>query len=184
MIPPRSHYPFPALAEPCLGTQVTEVQLKPGELLIAHKPSLVTTVLGSCVAVTMFNARFSLGAICHAMLPQPGREETLSETDPTRFKYVNYAVSFMVSAFRQAGLCADEVDVKLFGGGNVIGPEIDLLERPGIGSANVRMVRQLLQQESFRISASNVGGRRGRKIVFSTHTGKVLHKHLSCMRFP
>ncbi len=44
--------------------------LRPGELHIADHPGIVTTVLGSCVSVTMFSRRREVGAICHGLMPE------------------------------------------------------------------------------------------------------------------
>ncbi len=52
-----------------LETTLPVIHLKAGEIYIAEKPTLVATVLGSCISVTMFNNRFKIGAICHGALP-------------------------------------------------------------------------------------------------------------------
>ena len=94
------------------------------------------------------------------------------------FKYVSSAIPAMVAVFRRACLQPHEVEVKIFGGANVIAGSA-ASGRICIGSTNVHHARNLLFQEGFQIKAANVGGLRGRKIVFSTLTGRVLHKHLS-----
>jgi hypothetical protein len=45
------------------------IYLHPGQMCCCERPSRVETVLGSCVAVTMWNARLQIGCICHAVLP-------------------------------------------------------------------------------------------------------------------
>ena len=153
--------------------------LKPSELLVSRDPYEVTTVLGSCVAVTMFSLRFGLAAICHAMLPAPGqgRCDGVRSKDP--FKFVAIVVPAMVEAFRRAGLKAAEIEVKIFGGANLMNRHEGRPCPQCVGPANVRMASLLLQQEHLQIRAANVGGYCGRKIVFNTHTGEVLHKHLA-----
>ena len=66
----------------------------------------------------------------------------------------------------------------MFGGANVIHMGGDPHGDHWIGSANVIMARQLLKSARFHIKAHNVGGTRGRKIVFNTQNGDVLHKRL------
>ena len=46
-----------------------KVFLRPGDVTVGKAPAEVSTVLGSCVSVTMFAERLKLGAICHALLP-------------------------------------------------------------------------------------------------------------------
>lgn len=159
------------------------IHLKPGELLVTHESCMVVTVLGSCLAVTMFSARFKLAAICHAMLPQPRRTGAgagaagPAEHEP--FKYLSEVIPAMTAKFVAAGLDPREVEVKIFGGGNVISPNHGMPSDRWLGNVNVEAARSLLQQARFQIKASNVGGRRGRKILFNTQTGEVLHKHLA-----
>ena len=154
--------------------ELPQTYLKPGELRVVKEPGIVVTVLGSCVAVTFFNARLRVAAICHAMLPRPKHGGPVTE----RFKYLSEAVPHMAAQFRQLGLSPLEVDVKLFGGGNVIGSKDGDHPERWLGNVNVRTARELLAAEGFAIRAANVGGDRGRKILFDTATGEVLHKHL------
>ena len=156
--------------------------LKSGELLICREPRLVSTVLGSCVAVTMFTARLPLAAICHAMLPAPRRGCDLDNGAGERFKYLTQALSAMFDAFQRAGILADEIEVKMFGGGNVIGVAGEANLDLGVGEANIRMARRLLGEHQLPIKAANVGGQRGRKIFFDTATGEIFHKFLTSTR--
>jgi chemotaxis protein CheD len=166
------------IAPDLLTLELAPLHLKPSELLISHDPYEVTTVLGSCVAVTMFGARLGLAAICHAMLPAPGQGLCLEAAAREPYKFVSFVVPFMAEAFRRAGLRPAEIEVKIFGGANLIGRHAGRDCPHCVGPANVRMAALLLEGESLRIRASNVGGGRGRKIVFNTRTGEVMHKHL------
>ena len=71
-----------------------------------------------------------------------------------------------------------DVEVKVFGGGNVIG--LSNLENSDrwIGTVNVQSAYALLELESLKIKSRSVGGNRGRKILFNTHTGDVMHRFL------
>lgn len=154
-----------------------QVHLKPGELIISQKPSLVVTVLGSCVSVTMFHRPTRRAAICHAMLPDP-KSACEDGDQASRYRYVSEVLPDMCSHFAQAGLLAEQIEVKLFGGGNVISMAEEPPSERWIGSANVRRAREILREAGYSIRASNVGGTIGRKILFNTATGEVMHKHL------
>ncbi|MBL9166631.1 MAG: chemotaxis protein CheD [Verrucomicrobiales bacterium] len=159
------------------ASKLPQLHLKPGELILCREPSMIVTVLGSCVSVTMFHPRSHLAGICHAMLPD-GRPGAAGDQEACPYRYVSEVVPRMCDHFRQAGLRPEEIEVKLFGGGNVISmSEVPSRER-WIGNANVRRARELLKQAGFTIHASNVGGTDGRKILFNTATGEVMHKHL------
>jgi chemotaxis protein CheD len=155
-----------------------QIALNSGELFIFQEPRLIATVLGSCVAVTLFSPSIRLAAICHAMLPHPHLAHMGAVAKADRFRYLTFAIPAMVEPFRQAGLFCDEIEVKMFGGANVI--ELGNEESPGegIGADNVRMAEKLLDHFGLKIVASNTGGERGRKLFFDTVTGEVFHKFL------
>lgn len=160
------------------GPSIPQVHLQPGELLVTQEPRWIVTLLGSCVSVTMFHSRFRLAAICHGQLPEP-RRELLAGPEPARcFRYLSHAIPAMAERFFQLGLRPEEVEVKLFGGGNVVDIGGASPENRTIGHANIVIARRLLKAAHFRIQAQSVGGNRGCKILFNTQTGKVLHKWL------
>jgi chemotaxis protein CheD len=161
------------------GPPLPQRHLQPGEVLVTQEPQWVVTLLGSCVAVTMFSARFNLAAICHAMLPEPHGKDLAQTNSKHSLRYLSRAIPALAERFAQIGLKPEEVEVKMFGGGNVIHMGGDPQGNHWIGSANVTLARELLQATGFRIKAQNVGGQRGCKIMFNTQTGQVLHRHLS-----
>lgn len=156
-----------------------QLHLQPGEMLVTRDPQWIVTLLGSCVAVTMFSPRLRLAAICHAMLPEPrGNTESVGGFKGG-FRYVSQVIPAMAEQFARRGLSPADVEVKMFGGGNVI----DLGGEPqgdrSIGGANISLARELLEAGRFRIRGESVGGNHGCKIFFNTQSGEVLHKQLS-----
>jgi chemotaxis protein CheD len=156
-----------------------QIYLKPGDIYLSAKPALISTLLGSCVSVTMFNPRLKAGAICHGLLPScKGKEPRECEifcSDGIR--YVDCSIMRMLEWFLQLGVEREEIDVKVFGGSDMIGCT-EIKSRATVGQQNISKAFQVLEMERLRIAASDVGGLRGRKLFFSTHTGEVLLKRL------
>ena len=71
------------------------------------------------------------------------------------------------------GALRDEVEVKIFGGGDVLVAVSDTA-RPTVGRLNCEMAMKVLEEEGFYVSASSLGGKRGVNIYFNTQTGEVL----------
>jgi len=161
----------------CPTIGLPQVHLSSGQLIVTREAKIVVTVLGSCVAVTMFHRPSGLAAICHAMLATPAGAGPIRAGDPVRFRYVTEAVPAMLGAYRRAGIDPQTIEVKVFGGGNVIG-ENHATDPHWIGEANVAAARRLLEAADLAVVAENTGGRCGSKILFNTATGAVLHKHL------
>jgi chemotaxis protein CheD len=150
------------------------VYLKPGELFIGEKNTKVTTILGSCVAVTLFGKRLRIGAICHGALPRCRKKGGCHDICGEAFKFVDCSIRYMLGKLRSYGLADKEIEVKVFGGADTL-----LTKKENtIGSMNVKIALELIRQEKLRIISADVGDSFGRKIIFLTHTGEVYLKRL------
>jgi chemotaxis protein CheD len=148
------------------------VYLKPGELFTAERPTLITTVLGSCVAITMFVERLGVGSICHAMLPRNPPSNAIDT-----FRYVDSSILYMIEDLGAAGVKRNEIEVKLLGGADVL----DRVEGSpaSVGQQNIKEAMDIIRKEKLELAACDVGGESGRKIVFYAHTGRVLLKRIN-----
>lgn len=153
------------------GPLLESIYLKPGELAVAERPALVSTVLGSCVAVTLFSPRLGVGAICHAMLP-------VAAAGQHGFKFVDTSLAHMLGSFERLGVTKRELVAKLFGGADMF-EAVRPSNTPTVGWQNVLAAKSILQREGLHLSASDTGGQQGRKLLFYSHTGEVLLKRLA-----
>jgi len=158
-------------------TEFTQIYLKPGGIYISEKPALVSTLLGSCVSVTMFNPRLKTGAICHGLLPSCRGKKPCEKFCHEGIRFVDCSIMRMLGWFGQNGVARGEIEVKVFGGSDMIVGG-DMTSKATVGQQNISMAFHILGKEMLRIAASDVGGSRGRKIIFSTLSGEVLLKHL------
>jgi chemotaxis protein CheD len=153
--------PMPALPE---------VNLPPGELYLAREPAILRTILGSCVSVTFWSARLGAGALCHGVLPRcPNGTPSLSPAE--RCRYVDFSIRYLASRFAALGARCDELEVKLFGGADVL-PSMRS-GRPTVGSANCTAAVEVLAEEGLTVLCSDIGGVQGRRIEFDTGSGEV-----------
>ena len=139
--------------------------LKPGEVLVSRNPVLVTTVLGSCVAVTMFSPGQGVGAICHAMLAgNAGQAQDLL--------YVDTAIRYIYAKMVKYG-AIDDMVVKLFGGAQVLDAANYSSTRLTVGEQNVARAEEVFKSLGLTVAKSDIGGVRGRKLFFSIKNGDV-----------
>ena len=143
--------------------------LYPGALFASDSPCNVTTVLGSCVAVCMYDPFLKIGGINHLMLPLWNGQGLASP------KYGNIAIEKLLEKMISLGASKIRIQAKVFGGGEVIGPEGGHFK---IGERNIEVAVGMLNDYKIPIVGKSVGGRLGRKIVFNTATGAVMHKFL------
>lgn len=157
-----------------LGCWATKVQ--PGEfyITIAHPEEAITTVLGSCVAACIRDPEASVGGMNHFMLP----EETLNGLGDWRdavglaTRYGSYAMESLINGLLRLGARRERLEVKLFGGGQVLDVNIP------VGQRNVEFARRWLLTEGLRVVAQDVGGKTPRRIVYFPATGMVKVKRL------
>lgn len=144
--------------------------LKPGKLIISSNPVLVSTILGSCVAVTMYSPSKKVGAICHAMLPNnPENHDNLL--------YVETAVRNLYDKMSGYG-GKDDMVVKLFGGAQVLANGGYREDKKTVGEQNVSQAQKTLKELGLSITSTDIGGTQGRKLFFSIKTGAVYLRKL------
>lgn len=148
--------------------------LRAGELVLSHEPVVVSTILGSCISVTMFHPRIKLGAICHGLLPNGGCEEMTAEA----LRYVDCSIHHMIRRLETLGAQPGQLQIKLFGGADVLVHPSAGDGRTSIGAQNVRAASLALEEEGLHVLAHDVGGERGRRLFFLPHTGEVYVKRL------
>ena len=151
----------------------TRLYLLPGELVVAEQPTLITTVLGSCVALTFHHRRRRIGAICHALLPWGG-----PQADSGRF--VDSALRRLLDEFACRGIEPREIEVKLFGGANLAGG----MESLAVGRKNVAAAEKLAAAAGLRIRACSIGGGQGLRLRFLTATGEVWLQRMRASALP
>jgi chemotaxis protein CheD len=159
------------------------VYLKPGELFSGELATHVTTVLGSCVAITMYDPKSHAAAICHAIQPVCRRAALkCNHLCADEFRSVDCALDEMLRRMDRMGAVRDEMEIKVFGGAAIIGRSRGRQREGGVGGQNVDAARQMLAEYGLSISVMVVGGCEGRKIIFDTGTGAVFLKRIKSIR--
>ena len=161
-----------------------DLNLQPGELYLARSPAILRTILGSCVGVTFWSARLGAGALCHGVLPRCPPGWPPSSGLSAGHRYVDFSIRYLAQQFDALGASRQELEVKLFGGADVLPTAGAGRGRPTVGALNCKVAAEVLAEEGLTVSASDVGGVRGRRIHFHTGTGEVLLHRLAVWRDP
>jgi chemotaxis protein CheD len=153
------------------------VVIQPGHLHLTRTPSILQTILGSCVGVTFWCARLGAGALCHGVLPRCPRGTGV----PDGYRYVDFSIRYLAEQFDALGASRYELEVKLFGGADVLPVSAARAHRATVGALNCRAAREVLEEEGLSVLASDLGGIRGRTIRFDSGTGEVLLQRLQAL---
>ncbi len=142
------------------------VYLHPGQIFVSPEPAEVTTVLGSCIAVCVFDRVLRCGGANHYLLPQWAGD------GPSSARFGNVAVRRLVDRMLGLGCRKQDLEAKVFGGACTV----EALHRSNghLGTQNAEVAVTTLRQEGVAVVADDVGGRRGRRLVFRTDTGVAL----------
>lgn len=152
--------PPPLVGAPDVGNRV-QAYLHAGQLHVASVPTAITTVLGSCVAVCLHDPIAKVGGMNHFLLPlHVDREHS------PRFGTV--AVPQLVDAVIRAGASRGALVAKVFGGASVIGA---MARGRRLGDENALLALRLLEEARIPVLDKDVGGSRGRKLVFVADEG-------------
>lgn len=146
--------------------------LHPGHSLIATAPTVVTTILGSCVSVCLWDEERGIGGLTHYLLPRPGTVRG----EAARFGTT--AIGQLVDQLRQLG--ATQLSAKIFGGSSMS----SALAAAGrdLGTQNAAVAHQALRELHIPIVAQDTGGSSGRKLLFHTDDGSAFVKYLEARR--
>jgi chemotaxis protein CheD len=144
-----------------LSTETVTVHLHAGQLFASTQACTLSTVLGSCVSVCLIDPVRRSGGANHYLLPM----HVVGGHASARFG--NVAIEQLVDKMLLLGSRKRDLVAKVFGGASTIGrPETESL-----GWQNVEVARRVLAAQGIAVVAEDVGGARGRKLLFRTDEG-------------
>lgn len=146
----------------------------PGKLHASKISYQLNTILGSCVAVCLYDDNKQIGGMNHYMLPLWNGEGLASP------KYGNVAIERLINKMLKLGCNRQNMKAKIFGGASVISVNNDLYN---IGQRNIQLAEDILEKEGIKIIASSVGGFQGRKILMDTSNFQIRQKYIEKKNF-
>lgn len=147
-------------------------KILPGEFYFTNKDMLIVTVLGSCVSACIRDRVTGVGGMNHFMLPDTGGDA--DNPVSASMRYGTYAMEVLISELLKAGAKRENMEAKVFGGGNVLRGFTAI----NVGERNAKFVLDYLKAERMRVIAEDLNDIYPRKVYFFPKTGKVLVKKL------
>jgi chemotaxis protein CheD len=136
-----------------------------GEHKVVAEPGyMITTVLGSCVAVCLQDAVAKVGGMNHFLLAEPTPGGITSPADMQR--YGIHAMELLINEMMRHGAVRERLRAHLYGGANVVAGLGD------IGAKNAAFAREFVRMEGIGIGHCDLGGRHARKVEFLPYEGK------------
>ena len=147
-----------------------------GDYYISNDPNVVIcTVLGSCIAVCLYDEKTQIGGMNHFMLPRAW-EQQVSEYG----RFGLESMEIMLAKFYKMGASHFNLKAKVFGGARMLDLNLRSSVMEGdidVASSNINFILDYLKRQQITIAAQDLGGIAGRKIYYMLENHKVyLHR--------
>ncbi len=147
---------------------IPAIKLLPADLVVCDDDDIaVVTVLGSCVSACLRDPRAKIGGMNHFMLPDNASGDVSA-------RYGSHAMELLINAMLKAGAHRQDLEAKVFGGGNVLK---GFTNNP-VGTRNAEFVIDYLRVEGIPVLAKDLYGIHPRKVWFFPVSGRVVVQRL------
>ncbi len=136
--------------------------LEPGYIFASAHGATIRTVVGSCIAVCVWDEKNMFGGMNHFLYPE------ILEKGRTTAQYGNIAIPALLRLMEKMGSVKKNIVAQVYGGG-----KLHTVKENSVGEQNIAIARKLLCKQKIRIISEDVGGAMGRKILFDTESGQV-----------
>lgn len=144
-----------------------DLNLLAGQLYFGGEASVVRTLLGSCVGITLWNPKRRLGGMCHFLLPQRAPDPNGGLDG----RFGEEAVQMLVEALLRQGTKPSDYEANLFGGADALPDNAKV--KTNIGERNIAKGWELIDHHGFRLIDVDVGDRVPRTVQLNMADGKV-----------
>jgi chemotaxis protein CheD len=143
------------------------VNLMPGQMYFGAHAQSVKTLLGSCVAITLWHPQRHIGGMCHFLLPSRSGAHGAARDG----RYGNEAVEAMVEQLMRHGTRPQDYLAHLYGGADTMPEGTNL--KFNVGERNIEQSWKLIEQHGFQLDGVDVGEDIPRTVTLTLLTGAV-----------
>ena len=155
------HQHIPRLAPPPVAAEISEETIWAGDIFVSDKKIRITTVLGSCVAVCLFDSLRCFGGMNHYLLPSPG----------SNGRHGEWSIRELYQRMLNLGSRPRNLQAKVFGGGSPLALANDA---SAVGPENARVAFATLSDLRVVVVGESVGSNSGMRLYFENWSGLVL----------
>ena len=147
-----------------IKTHTSTILLPPGEVLFSDKALQVKTILGSCVAITIWHPN-KFGGLCHFLI---ANKHTTNDSETKNYRYGEDALHFLYMKMSKHAP-VHEYELRLFGGANMYTSNTS----PTVGENNVAYAKQWAKEHNLNFLEQDILGKQSRSLFFDLRTGNV-----------
>jgi len=143
------------------------VSIDPGEYYSTNKPSVISTLLGSCVAACLYDPKKQLIGMNHFMLSNTRYSRDMPMHISEAGRYGIHAMELLINDMMGKGTNRKRLRAKVFGGATISYKETEFSNFMCVGQVNSKFIREYLTGEGIPVDAEDLEGSFGRVIHFS-----------------
>jgi len=136
--------------------------LKPGYVFVSVKPAVISAVVGSCVVVCLYDTKRKMGGMNNFQLPK------ITDKNKATARYGNVAMFALLDMMLKDGSNFKHLEAQIVGG--AFNKESS---HENIGTKNVTVAKKILQKKKIKLVSEDVGGEKGRKVVFNSTSNEL-----------
>jgi chemotaxis protein CheD len=144
-----------------IGNEIT--YLLPGQLIVTGEALKISTILGSCVSVCLYDPHNKISGMNHYLLPLK------NDRSDNRFRFGDVSLEYMLDEIMYMGATKRNLLSYVYGGSSMFGSSYSY----NIGRQNINVAFEFLEFHSIPVQESCTGGDTGRKVLFDTSAGIV-----------
>ncbi|WP_368490675.1 chemotaxis protein CheD [Clostridium sp. BJN0013] len=149
--------------------EIKEIKVGIADMNTAGSPHrLITIGLGSCVGIALYDKMRGIGGLAHIMLP----DSTQFSNIKNPIKFADLAVPLLIKDLEKLGANRRNLKAKIAGGASMFNFS-DKSMIMDIGNRNSAAVKKILEECSVSILSHDLGGNKGRTMIFDTYDGGV-----------
>jgi len=149
--------------------EIQEIKIGIADLNVTISPNkLITIGLGSCIGIALYDKLTGIGGLAHIMLPDSSQFSNVTNSA----KFADLAIPILIDKMEGMGGRKRNLKAKIVGGASMFN-FADKAMIMDIGNRNGIAVKQVLQKYSIPIVAEEIGGNKGRTMIFDTASGIV-----------
>jgi chemotaxis protein CheD len=135
------------------------------------KDMVLTTFVGSCIALCLYDPQSKVGGMAHIMLPENNKNDSSEDKSA---KYADGALENTLRMMVEKGAKPGRLVAKIAGGAKIFSHEGSDNDMFSIGLRNTESIKKLLTQKGIRIAGEDVGLNHGRRVRFNLNSGQVV----------
>ncbi len=156
-----------------LGHSITNIYA--GEYCIGEANEIISTVLGSCISVCLFDSLVNIGGMNHFLLPSPSNHKNSMGLKMNSLYFGVNAMDKLLEDLLKHSANIASLSAKIFGGASLFSGKSKYED---VGSQNISFAKNYLKKNNIEITSENVGGTRSRQIYFIPSKNRVFMKNI------